>query len=268
MAEQSSGFQLADSGPGAYERYMVPAHCERRSHDLLSRVHLQPREHVLDIACGTGVVARHAARRVGDSGRVVGVELNHGMLEVARHVSQYHDPIEYLVGDAGSLPVPDSSFDVALCQHSFMFFPDRESAAREMHRALKPGGRVGVSVFRTLGFNPAFEHLVTVLEQLGNTEAAGFMRSPFVFEQPSQLRTVFEQAGFRDIGVTIRIETLRYPSVSQFVRNETFNIPDPALHTNGAQAALVAAMDPLVADYVDDDGVVFPSQDFVLVASR
>ena len=64
MEGRESGFQLTDAGPGAYERYMVPIHCETRAKDLLDRVHLQPQEHVLDVACGTGIVARQAARRV------------------------------------------------------------------------------------------------------------------------------------------------------------------------------------------------------------
>jgi ubiquinone/menaquinone biosynthesis C-methylase UbiE len=268
MEGKDSGFQLMDAGPAAYERYMVPVHCRGRTEDLLDRIHLQPGEHVLDVACGTGIVARQAARRVGDRGRVVGVELNPAMIEVARQVSAYHEPIEYLEGDASALPVPDAGFDVTLCQHAIMFFPDRGAAVREMLRALKPGGRVAVSVFRSVKFNPAFEHLITALERHGGPEAAEFMRSPFIMESVAQMRALFEKAGFNDICVTNRIETQRYPSVAHLVRYETLNIADPALHSPETQAALVEEMSTLVNEYVDDHGVVFPAQDYVVVARR
>ena len=79
MTDKQSGFQLKGSGPEAYERYMAPIHCLTRAEDLLQRVHLQPRERVLDVACGTGVVSRYAASRVGFFGQVTGVELNLAM---------------------------------------------------------------------------------------------------------------------------------------------------------------------------------------------
>lgn len=268
MEGKESGFQLTDAGPGAYERYMVPVHCESRTKDLLDRVHLQPREHVLDVACGSGIVARYAAKRVGDLGKVVGVELNPAMLDVARQLSAYTEPVDYLLGDAAALPIPDASFDVVLCQHAIMFFPDREASVREMHRVLKPRGRVGVSVFRATEFNPAFEHLITALERQGESEASEFMRSPFVMESVAQMRALFQRAGFEDICVTNRIETLRYPSIAHLVRYETLNIDDPALHSTEVQRALVQEMNTLVADHVDDHGVVFPAQDYVVVARR
>ena len=190
------------------------------------------------------------------------------MLEVARQVSAYHEPIEYLAGDASALPVPDAGFDVAFCQHSIMFFPDREASVREMHRALKPNGRVAVSVFRSTEFNPAFKHLITALERHAGPDAAEFMRSPFIIESVAQMRTLFEQAGFEEISVVNRIETLRYPSVAHLVRYETLNIADPALHTSDIQEVLNQEMNTLVAGYTDDHGVVFPAQDYVVVARR
>lgn len=268
METAESGFQLADAGPGAYERYMVPVHCETRARDLLDRVHPEPGEHVLDVACGTGVVSRQAARRVGDLGRVVGVELNPAMLEVARQVSTYYEPIEYREGDASSLPVRDGEFDIAVCQHAIMFFPDRDASVREMHRALKPNGRVGVSVFRSAELNPGFGYLITALERHAGPDAADFMRSPFVMESVEQMRALFQQAGFEAITVINRVETLRYPSVAHLVRYETLNIADPALHSRETQEAIVGEMSTLVASYIDDNGVVFPAQDYVVIARR
>ena len=91
MANSESGFQLRGSGPEAYERYMVPIHCMTLAEDLIGRVKLQPREHVLDVACGTGIVSRYAALRVGSLGHVTGVELNSAMIDVARKAAAYFD---------------------------------------------------------------------------------------------------------------------------------------------------------------------------------
>ncbi len=268
MTQNESGFQLKGEGPEAYERYMVPIHCWTRAEDLIDRVHLQPRECVLDVACGTGIVSRYAAPRVGCFGQVVGVELNPAMLDVARQVSAYYQQIEYKEGSALDLPVGDSQFDVVLCQQAIMFFPDRVAAVREMYRALKPGGRVGLNVWRTPEFNPAFDHLITALDKHAGKEAADFMRSPFVMESVSEMHSIFEQAGFTDVQVVVRIDTLRYPSVAHLVKYETLNIPHPEIHTKEVQDALIHEMNTLVNKYVDDQGVVFPVQDFVVVANR
>lgn len=268
MTTDESGFQLKGTGPEAYERYMVPIHCHSRADDLLQRVNLQPGEHVLDVACGTGIVSRRACRRVGYLGRVAGVELNPAMLEVARQVSAYFEQIEYFQGSALDLPVSDSQFDAALCQAAIQFIPDREAAVREMYRALKPGGRVGLNVFRTPEHNPGFGYLITALDKHAGKEAAEFMRTPFTMDSIEQMRALFEQAGFKDIRVVIRVDTLRYPSVAHQVRYETLNIPNPAIHTTAMQEALTSEMSTLAKEHIDDQGVVFPAQDFVVVARR
>ena len=180
MTNGSSGFQLKGEGPEAYERYMVPIHCSALAEDLIERVRLRPRERVLDVGSGTGIVARYAAQRVGTLGHVAGVELNPAMIEVARHAATYFDQIEFLEGSALELPVPDAQFDVALCQQAIMFIPDREQALREMYRALRPGGRAGLNVFRTPEFVPAFAYLIQALEKHAGPAAADFMRAPFV----------------------------------------------------------------------------------------
>ncbi|MHC5065107.1 MAG: class I SAM-dependent methyltransferase [Planctomycetota bacterium] len=263
-----SGFQLQGSGPEAYERYMVPIHCHDLAEDLLERVHLQAGERVLDVACGTGIVARYAAPRVGALGQVLGVELNPAMLEVARRAAAFFDQVEFREGSALELPVENGEFDVALCQQAIMFIPDRELAIREMFRALEPGGRVGLNVFRSLEHIPAFVALVAALEKHGSSTAADFMRAPFVMESVAQMRGLFEQAGFRDIEVIIRVGHQRYPSLAHMVRYETLNIPEPEIQTEAVQQALTREMEVLAKAQVDDQGVVFPVQQFVVTARR
>ena len=268
MTNSGGGFQLKGSGPEAYERYMVPIHCMALAEDLVDRVCLRPREHVLDVACGTGIVSRYAALRVGTLGHVTGVEINPAMIETARQAAAYFDQIEFLEGSALELPVPDAHFDVVLCQQAIMFFPDREQAVQEMYRALKPGGRAGLNVFRSSEFVPAFAYLIQALEKHASPAAAEFMRAPFVMESSAQMRSLFDQAGFTNIEVVIRVDALRYPSIEHLVRYETLNISEPEVHTPQVQEALTHEMEALAEANMDDHGVVFPVQQFVVVATR
>lgn len=131
------------SFPEIYERVLVEPLFRPWIDSLLNEAELSPGDDVLDIACGTGIVARCAKERVGTSGRVVGVDVSPAMLEVA--IASAPD-VDWRVGDALALPLADGKeFDVVLCQQGFQFFSDRQAAVREMRRALAPGGRLALS---------------------------------------------------------------------------------------------------------------------------
>jgi ubiquinone/menaquinone biosynthesis C-methylase UbiE len=107
---------------------------------------LRPGERALDVACGTGVVTRLAADRVGAAGKVAGVDINPGMLAVARENAPATSSIEWYEGRAEALPLAEATFDVVLCQMGLQFFPDKPKAVQEMLRVLVPEGRVLVNV--------------------------------------------------------------------------------------------------------------------------
>ena len=120
------------------------------SESLAEALDLIPGERVLDVACGTGIVARLAAGRMG-SGGVVGLDINPGMLAVARSLPPGPGPaIEWHEGSVLDMPFPEGSFDICLCQLGLQFFPDRAAALREMRRVLRTGGRLALSVFSAL----------------------------------------------------------------------------------------------------------------------
>ena len=130
---QQGQWQVAGSAPEVYERELVPAVFGVWAPILVELAQPRPGERVVDVACGTGIVARIAATSVGPTGAVVGVDLNPGMLSVARSVVPTGS-IQWQEASADKLPFPDGSFNVVYCQLGLQFFADRAAALREMRR--------------------------------------------------------------------------------------------------------------------------------------
>ena len=126
-------WQLDGSAPELYQRYLVPGVTAHWAIDLVTRIRLRTGDRVLDVACGTGVVARAAAEQVGANGHVAAIDLNPGMLDVARTLAPPAGAsIEWREASASELPYDDRSFDAVLCQLGLQFFPDPSVALRQM----------------------------------------------------------------------------------------------------------------------------------------
>lgn len=265
-----SGWQLVEDSAEAYERYLVPLFFEPWAERLLAGAGVRSGERVLDVACGTGSVARRAAHRVGPSGRVVGLDLNEGMLAVARRVSGPSRPaIEWRQGDAASLPFPDGSFDVVTCQQALQFFPDRPRALREMRRVLAPGGRAALAVLRGLRHSPAYAPLADALEKHVAAEAGAMLRSIFPSWTREEMRALVREAGFRDPHVRSEVGSIRYPSAEEFLRQEAACSPLAGVlrgMPDAARAALVRELEAALGAHSDDDGIVTPMETWVVLA--
>jgi SAM-dependent methyltransferase len=148
-------YSLTGSAPEMYERNMVPAIFAPFAKGLLEFANLLAGEYVLEVAHGTGIVARLAWPQVAPSGHVVGLDVNAAMLEVARSASEeVGAPIAWQEGDIAWLPMADGAFDVSLCRHGLQYFPDRHAALTEMHRMLRASGRLVLSVWRPCPVQP------------------------------------------------------------------------------------------------------------------
>ena len=268
----NDGWQLTESGPEAYEQYLVPPLFAPWAERLIEHANLQEGDQVLDVGCGTGIVARRAAAHVGEQGTVVGVDINEGMLKVARTAAADLTPtIEWRQGDATALPFPDDAFDVVFCQQALQFVEDPAVALREMHRLLAPNGRIAVSVLRSLEFNAGYEKLAAALERHAGAEAGMMMRSPFRGYTREELHTLAEDAGFDEPVVTIEISSVRYPSVEEFVRREAASSPLADLLGSldrDVREALLADVEEALHNYLDDQGIVVPLDSHVLITQR
>lgn len=219
-------FQITGNAADRYERHLVPTLFEPWTKDILGRAALRPGDQVLDIACGTGVVARHAAQQLGDSGGITGIDLNEGMLEMARtQAEKMGTKVEWQQGDAGALPFDDSSFDAVLCQQGLQFFPDKAAALREMHRVLTPGGRLVVSVVCSLEHNPLMRMQVEPLTRHLGDEAASVQRAVCSLGDADELRCLHTDAGFQDIDIQVVSLTIQHDDVARFIPGLMASLP-------------------------------------------
>lgn len=270
--EPRSGWQLADSSAAAYERYLVPAIFAPMAERVLSLAGVVPAARVLDVGCGTGIVARLAATRVGPHGAVTGLDLNDGMLQVARRTSIGASPeITWRQGDAVALPFDERTFDVIACQQALQFMPRPAAALAEMRRVLSECGRAVVAVLRPIRYAPAYGPIADALQRHAGDAAATMMRSPFPDWDGARLRALLAEARFRDVRVRIDVGAVRYPSVADMLAQEAASSPLAAELAHQPATARVALVDELTAalrEFQDDDGVVFPMETFVAIGRR
>lgn len=202
------------AGARAYEALHVPAIFKQWCPRVLDAAAVSPGERVLDVACGTGILAREAAVRVGPTGFVAGVDIGPGMLAVAKELAP---GIEWRECAAESLPYPDQSFDKVVSQFGLMFFSDRTKALREMSRVLKPGGRLAVAVWDSLDNSEAYREEVELLQRFAGKAAADALRAPFVLGDRDELIAVFETSGVRSVSVVSHTGTARFPGIRTMV---------------------------------------------------
>ncbi len=197
-----------------YEDKLVPALMEAWAPRVAAAAGIRAGERVLDVACGTGVLARAAARRTGPGGTVAGLDLDPAMLAVA---AQRSPDLWWHRGRAEALPFADRSFDAVVTQFGLMFVPDRVAALREMLRVLAPGGRLAVAVWASLADTPAYAAEVELVERLAGRPAADVLREPFVLGDAQHLTELCLAAGLT--GATARLEQGpgRFPSIRSMV---------------------------------------------------
>src|SRR5215208_1372728 len=198
--DRQTQWQVGGNAAEIYEQHLVPTVFGPWAAELIEAASPRPGERVLDVACGTGVVARLAAERVGADGKVVGLDLNPGMLAVARAVASPR-PIDWREGSAVALPLEAGAFDLVLCQQGLQFFPDRLTALREMHRVLAPGGRLGLATWRPLQHSPGFVVMAEALGSHVGPEAAALTQAPFSLGDVKELGALVVGAGFQDVEI-------------------------------------------------------------------
>lgn len=227
MTEQLS--KVYGGNPAAnYERFFVPAISAPLATDLIRISALRPSERVLDVACGTGVVARLASQQV-PTGTVAALDVNPAMLAVARSATSPDMSIEWREESAEAMSFPDASFDVVLCQMGLQFMPDRHAVLREMWRVLAPGGRLLLNV---PGPTPRlFAIMEEALARHIGAEAARFVSRVFSLHDMAEIQSLVGSAGFHDISIQSDTRLLRLPAPGEFLWQYVHSTPLAAVVT-------------------------------------
>lgn len=265
---QHEQWQLRGNAAELYERYVVPYILGPWAPGLIELAALQPGERILDLACGTGVVAHLAAAKVGITGHVTGLDLNAGMLAVARSLPPPPGTsITWVEGSAVAMDLPDASFDVVVCQQGFQFFPDQPAALREVHRVLVPGGRVLLSVWKSAGpYNTAVGE---ALDGQVDAETATRYRASRVVPEAEELHRLLVNAGFHAVQIRPSVMTIRLPPVETFVLCHLAATPvagTVAALSEETRTALVRQVRLTLQPYADGEDMAVPDETNIAIA--
>ncbi|WP_203337483.1 class I SAM-dependent methyltransferase [Nocardioides limicola] len=271
--------QLQGNPARAYEEYFVPAIFDPLSAHTLRRAALTPGEQVLDLACGTGIIARLAAPLVGAGGRVLGADLNPAMIEVAREVSG-HGPgaPEFVVADATALDLPGPGFDAVICQQGLQFFADRAEAVQRMRHLLRDSGRLVVATWQSPERHPFFQALAEVeaplLAEVGLSATPDDLLAPFSFGDADALGDLLTANGCSTVEVEPASITAHFADADRFIERQVFAyvavVPafgaDPAAFTEYARRVAEATRD-LVDTHRVGDHIAVPMHTQIAVAT-
>ena len=258
----------------SYENLMVPGLFAPWASYLVQSANVQPGECVLDVACGTGIVARHVAPRVGPQGIVIGLDLDQDKINVARVAAEREGlAIEWHTGPAERLPFSDGNFDLIVCQFGLMFFTDQHAALTEMYRVLRMGGRLALSVWQSLEREPFYQTLDEVSRRHLGKSSVGAV---FSLGDADVVRRLLTDTGFQDVEIESVSITARFPNPQEFLAWEIEVDPaeTPALQNLDAEAqqvmlaALHEEMQAPLHEIIQDDEVVMPSHAHIARARR
>lgn len=246
-------FDIPLAAAEVYESRFVPAIFAEWAPLLVETANIRPAQAVLDVGCGTGIVARTVADRIGSDGTIVGLDLNQAMLTVARRVQSN---LEWQQGDAANLPFPERTFDSVLCQMSLMFFPDKVRAMGEMARVTTTGGTVALVVPASITDQPAYGRLVSVVADEAGDDAASLMDTYWSCGDLDELRALFDTAGLRVATCRTHLGTARFSTVDELVATEVEGSPLISRIDAATYARIRDRAQRALQPFVTDTGVV------------
>ncbi|WP_172982739.1 class I SAM-dependent methyltransferase [Roseovarius bejariae] len=249
--------QVSKSAAEIYDEFFVPALFGQWAGPLCDAADIQPGHDVLDVACGTGATTREAARRMARKGRIVGLDRNQGMLDVARSRAP---GIEWVEAVAEGIPYAGDTFHTVLCQFGLMFFDDRKKALDEMMRVLRPDGRIALSVWDDVANSPGYADMIELIAAMFGKEAAAALQAPFILGNKQELRQVMEDGGLAKANVTTMTGTARFASIRDWVRMDVRGWTLADYIDDAGFEALVAAAEKQLGRFAASDGsVAFPA---------
>jgi SAM-dependent methyltransferase len=180
-----------------YESILVPSIFAPWAQEILERARpIGPSDRVLDLGCGTGIVARLLRDRLGAGTRLTGVDASAEMIAHARTLAP---EIDWREANAMKLPFADASFELVVSQQMLQFVPDPAAALREIRRVLAPGGRLVAATWRPRRELPLFD----LLGQIAERHLGVANEKRFLLGDEALLRGLLDDAGFADVRIEV-----------------------------------------------------------------
>lgn len=261
MVEENA-FHLSTAAAETYEKQRVPAIFRPMAEATLNAISLPSPDTVLDVACGTGVMARAVGARLTKPCRIVGCDLNPAMVAVAlAYTPDSLHQFDWIEASADAIPVEDGEVDLAFCQHGLQFFPDKLAALREIRRTLRKDAPLLVTCWKAVP--PLFEAVAkALLDHIGEAAATTAVQ-PFIWNDVDEIRALFVEAGFSvAVPETLPVER-RLGASPSVMRDELLSTPnEPALRAAGEDAMedIVSEILVAVAQYRKGELLVMPQE--------
>lgn len=207
---------ITDDLVRVHEQYLVPAIYAQWASRVADIAEIEVGQDVLDVACGTGTLARAIRLEAGLRGKIIGLDTSEKMLESAHRQSS---GIEWQLGDATKMPFVKHRFDRVMCQFALMFFTNRVAAIKEMLRVCKPDGLVVVATWGSLQPGGAYDTLIKLVGKLRGAHAAAKMSSPWTLGKPGVIDALLLSSGINEYECHERFGKASYPSIRAFIES-------------------------------------------------
>jgi len=268
ILNKKSGWQLSCDGPSAYEKYIVPAYTGAWAKEIVNRACLSQGEKILDVACGTGLVARTAADVLRNCDLIYGIDVNEEMIKKAYEIEK---GINWQNCEVTDMTYSDNYFDVVFCQQGLQYFPDPSLALKQINRVLVKSGRILLSVWRPIQYSPFYESLCKALEKYLDIKAASMLLAAFSLGDYEKLKTLFEDAGFNSININIVIKQMSYSPFEEFVVGGMMATPffqEIQAMPSSLREEMFSDIYDSNQDYIDDDGLAAPTECYIVNAKK
>ena len=256
---EPSDWGVTGSTAEIYQSVFVPAMIAGWVPQVMALTNPQSGQHVLDVACGTGLLALTVAKSVGPNGRVVGLDLSPDMLAVAR--AQALDPsgpvmIDWREGDVNALPFESDTFHIVFCTFGLMFFPDQVAALQEIRRVLTPDGYLALSVWGSISNCPGQLAMKSIWEHHLGPDFGARISRQHALADPETVHSLIQAAGFRDISIEKAMGVVRFPLPEQLARG--YGAMAGILADEKTRDVIVNDVSRALKSYIGPEGLTFP----------